>query len=207
MPRAIGWAPVLLLSRSSVIARPKVQSGILNIDSAAAIGDRGSCGRRFATRCPNSGASVTLRHPMNYRFFRPFQFFDQRRGAPFQGAGGPDRRHIVRARAGDRPHHRDQGFPRRGGQRRHADRQHPKRRSRSGTGAVCAAAPRQGSEARHVGPRAANGSCPFTDLVSNRRFEPPSSGTLGRAASRQRQGTCRVRAARRSLLHEKSRSP
>lgn len=52
----------------------KVQSGILNSDSAAAIGDRGSCGRRFATRCPNSGASVTLRHPMNYRFFRPFQY-------------------------------------------------------------------------------------------------------------------------------------
>src|SRR5438128_10707915 len=58
----------------------KVQSEILNSDSVAAIGDRGSCGRRFATRCLNSGASVTLRHPMNYRFFRPFQFFDHTGG-------------------------------------------------------------------------------------------------------------------------------
>jgi hypothetical protein len=45
--------------------RPKVQSRTLT--TLLRSGDRGSSGRRFATRCPNSGASVSLRR---YHFRR-----------------------------------------------------------------------------------------------------------------------------------------
>src|SRR5437667_9755829 len=51
------------------------------------------------------------------------------------------------------------------------------------------------------------GSRPFVGLVSGRCFDLASSGAPGQAASRQKQGACRVRAARISLLPEKSRSP
>ena len=53
---------------------PKVQSPTLTPPLRSV--DRGSRGRRFATRFPNSGPSVSLQRRINCRFFRRFQFLD-----------------------------------------------------------------------------------------------------------------------------------
>jgi hypothetical protein len=78
MPRAIGWAPALLPSRGSVIARPRFnpESGTLTPPLLREIEEAAE--DAFATRCPNSGASVSLRRYV----FRRSNFLTIRESSP-----------------------------------------------------------------------------------------------------------------------------